>query len=71
MPIEEQAAADLRQLKGRANAVILAAQNRTGQVERLTKQHSDHYEAIRIKLADAAYAAAYRQAWANSQHPKR
>ena len=64
MPIEEQAAADLRQLKGRANAVILAAQNRTGQVERLTKQHSELYQTICTNVAtDAAYAKAYRQAW--------
>jgi len=64
MPIEEQAAADLRQLKALANAVITAAQNRTGQVERLTKQHSELYETIRTKNAtDAAYSNAYRQAW--------
>jgi len=71
MPIEEQAAADLRQLKALANAVITAAQNRTGQVERLNKQHSELYEAIRTKIKDAAYAVAFRQAWANSQHPQR
>jgi len=62
-PINEQAAADLRQLEALADAAIAAAQNKTGQVERLTKQHSELYEAIRIKLADPAYAAAYRQAW--------
>lgn len=64
MPIEEQAAGDLRQLKALANAVILAAQNRTGQIERLTKQHSELYQTICTNVAtDAAYAKAYRQAW--------
>jgi hypothetical protein len=64
MPIEEQAAADLRQLEALADAVITAAQQRTGRVDALTKRHSELYEAIRTKLAtDAAYSKAYRQAW--------
>ena len=66
MTIEEQAAADLRQLIALADAVILVAQQRTGtgQVDVLTKRHSELYETIRTKSAtDAAYSKAYLEAW--------
>jgi len=70
MTIEEQAAADLRQLIALADAVILVAQQRTGtgQVDVLTKRHSELYETIRTQSAtDAAYSRAYRQAWSDAR----